>query len=100
MPTCVPETRPTSFLFKLAEAGDIERVKRGVYGLPGTKAAVDGKARSGGKNGKKERSTEQATENKEKRDDDQSFSIFRSIRGRKNSFDSHTNLSARKTRKD
>ena len=63
-------------LFKLAEAGDIERVKRGVYGLPGTKARVDGKARSGGKNGKKERSAEQATENKEKRDDDQSFPNF------------------------
>lgn len=49
-------------------------MKRGVYGLPGTKAAVDGRARSSGKNGKKERSTEQTTENKEKEDDDQSFS--------------------------
>ncbi len=47
-------------LFKMAKAGTIERVKRGVYGLPGTVAKLA--AKNSGKIGKKERSGNQATE--------------------------------------
>ena len=47
-------------LFKMAEAGDIERVKRGLYGLPGTidkiRARVAAEAKGDRKVGKKERS--------------------------------------------
>jgi len=53
-------------LFKLAEAGDIERVKRGVYGLPGTTAKIRAKvaeAARGRKNGKIERSEQNELEN-------------------------------------
>jgi hypothetical protein len=32
-----------TLLFRLAEVGDIERVKRGVYGMPGTKANIEAK---------------------------------------------------------
>jgi hypothetical protein len=46
-------------LLKMAEAGDIERIKRGLYGLPGTIDKIRAKvaeAVRGKKNGKKERS--------------------------------------------
>jgi hypothetical protein len=47
-------------LFRMSKAGKIERVKRGVYGLPGTVARLA--AKNTGKIGKKERSRSQATE--------------------------------------
>jgi hypothetical protein len=47
-------------LFKMAKAGEIERVKRGVYGLKGTVAKLA--ANDTGQIGKKERSSSQATE--------------------------------------
>ena len=47
-------------LFRMSKAGKIERVKRGVYGLPGTIARLA--AKNTGKIGKKERSRSQATE--------------------------------------
>jgi hypothetical protein len=47
-------------LFKMTKAGEIERLKRGVYGLPGTIAKLA--AEDTGKIGKKERSGSQATE--------------------------------------
>jgi hypothetical protein len=47
-------------LFKMTKAGEIERVKRGVYGLPGTVAKLA--AKDTGKIGKKERLGSQATE--------------------------------------
>jgi hypothetical protein len=58
-------------LFKLAEAGDIERVKRGLYGMPGTRArmaaAAEAKAAAkierGRKIAKKLRSTPNNSEN-------------------------------------
>jgi hypothetical protein len=43
-------------LFKLAEAGVIERVKRGLYGLPGTLERIKENVRATVKKGKKERS--------------------------------------------
>jgi hypothetical protein len=47
-------------LFKMAETGDIERIKRGLYGLPGTidriRAKVAAEVKGGRKVGKKERS--------------------------------------------
>jgi hypothetical protein len=49
-----------SLLFKMAKADEIERVKRGVYGLPGIRAKLA--AKNTGKIGKKERSSDQATE--------------------------------------
>jgi hypothetical protein len=41
-------------LFKLAEAGDIERIKRGLYGMPGTRArmAAEAEARAAAKTGR------------------------------------------------
>ena len=47
-------------LYRMAKAGEIERVKRGVYGLPGTTTRFA--AKDTGKIGKKERSGSQATE--------------------------------------
>jgi AAA domain len=47
-------------LFKMTKSGDIERVKRGVYGIPGTVAKLA--AKNPGKIGKKERSGGQTTE--------------------------------------
>jgi hypothetical protein len=47
-------------LFKMTKEGEIERVRRGVYGLPGTVAKLA--AKDTGKIGKKERSGSQATE--------------------------------------
>ena len=47
-------------LFRMSKAGKIERVKRGVYGLPGTVARLA--AKNMGKIGKKERSRSEATE--------------------------------------
>jgi hypothetical protein len=47
-------------LFKMTKAGEIERLKRGVYGLPGTIAKLA--AEDTGKIGKKERSSHQGTE--------------------------------------
>ena len=41
----------------MGKAGEIERVKRGVYGLPGTLAKLVAKIT--GKNGKKQRLTDQ-----------------------------------------
>ena len=49
-----------NLLFRMTKAGEIERVKRGVYGLPGTVAKLA--AKDTGKIGKKERSGSQATE--------------------------------------
>jgi hypothetical protein len=46
-----------TLLFKMGKAGEIERVKRGVYGLPGTLSKLA--AKNTGKNGKKERLTDQ-----------------------------------------
>jgi hypothetical protein len=43
-------------LFKLAEAGVIERLKRGLYGLPGTLQRIKENVRATVKKGKKERS--------------------------------------------
>lgn len=57
-----------TLLFKMAKAGTIERVKRGVYGLPGTAEKLAAKnaekfaAKNSGKMGKKERSDSQAPE--------------------------------------
>jgi AAA domain len=47
-------------LFKMAKVGEIERVRRGVYGLPGTTARMA--AKDTGKIGKKERLGNQGTE--------------------------------------
>jgi hypothetical protein len=47
-------------LLKMTRAGEIERVRRGVYGLPGTVA--ESAAKNAGKVGKKERSSNQGTE--------------------------------------
>jgi hypothetical protein len=47
-------------LFRMTTDGEIERVKRGVYGLPGTRAKFA--AKNTGKIGKKERSHSQTTE--------------------------------------
>jgi hypothetical protein len=47
-------------LLKMTKAGEIERVGRGVYGLPGTRAKFA--AKNAGKIGKKERSSNQVTE--------------------------------------
>jgi hypothetical protein len=47
-------------LLKMTKAGEIERVKRGVYAIPGTVAKFA--AKDTGKIGKKERSGGQATE--------------------------------------
>ena len=47
-------------LHKMAKAGEIERVKRGVYGLVGTLAKLA--AGNNGKKGKKERSGSEVTE--------------------------------------
>lgn len=47
-------------LFRMSKAGEIERVKRGVYGLPGTAAKLA--AKDTGQIGKKERSRTQTTE--------------------------------------
>jgi hypothetical protein len=47
-------------LFKMTKEGEIEWVRRGVYGLPGTVAKLA--AKDTGKIGKKERSGSQATE--------------------------------------
>ena len=47
-------------LYKMAKAGEIERVKGGIYGLPGTTTKIS--AKDTGQIGKKERSGSQATE--------------------------------------
>jgi AAA domain len=47
-------------LFKMSKAGEIERVKRGVYGLPGTAARLA--VKDAGQIGKKERSRSQMAE--------------------------------------
>lgn len=47
-------------LFKMCKADEIERVKRGIYGLPGTAAKLP--AKDPGQIGKKERSRTQTTE--------------------------------------